>query len=108
MTSRRTRRTEGETKIKWSQMPDEVHTGAHGEIAEPQERLDPEARARRAAALKHVRKYGDPALRSRALEVARFDGSLSDEVHRMGELMHDAYGIGLAATQMGVMHRLLV
>jgi peptide deformylase len=87
---------------------DEVHTEAHGEIAEPQERLDPEARARREAALKHVRKYGDPVLRSRALEIDRFDGSLSDEVRRMGELMHDAYGIGLAATQVGVMHRLLV
>jgi peptide deformylase len=89
-------------------MSDEVHTEAHGEIAEPQERLDPEARARREAALKHVRKYGDPVLRSRALEIDRFDGSLIDEVRRMGELMHDAYGIGLAATQVGVMHRLLV
>jgi peptide deformylase len=89
-------------------MADEVHTEAHGEIAEPQERLDPEARARREAALKHVRKYGDPVLRSRAPEIERFDGSLVDEVRRMGELMHDAYGIGLAATQVGVMHRLLV
>jgi len=89
-------------------MSDDVHTEAHGEIAEPQERLDPEARARREAALKRVRKYGDPVLRSRALEIERFDGSLIDEVRRMGELMHDAYGIGLAATQVGVMHRLLV
>jgi peptide deformylase len=89
-------------------MSDDVHTEAHGEIAEPQERLDPEARARREAALKHVRKYGDPVLRSRAREIDRFDGSLIDEVRRMGELMHDAYGIGLAATQVGVMHRLLV
>ena len=89
-------------------MSDDVHTEAHGEIAEPQERLDPEARARREAALKHVRKYGDPVLRSRALEIDRFDASLIDEVQRMGALMHDAYGIGLAATQVGVMHRLLV
>src|SRR3954454_13174679 len=89
-------------------MSDEVHTEAHGEVAEPQERLDPEARARRGGALKHVRKSGDPVLRSRALEIERFDGSLIDEVRRMGELMHDAYGIGLAATQVGVMHRLLV
>src|SRR3954467_2617385 len=108
MTSRRTRRTEGENRIKWSQMSDEVHTEAHGEVAEPQERLDPEARARRQAALKPWRKYGGPVLRSRALEIERFDGSLIDEVRRMGELMHDAYGIGLAATQVGVMHRLLV
>jgi len=89
-------------------MADEVHTEAHGEVAEPQERLSPEARARREAALKLVRKYGDPVLRSRALEVERFDETLVQEVRRMGHLMHDAYGIGLAATQVGVMHRVLV
>jgi peptide deformylase len=89
-------------------MADEVHTEAHGEVAEPVERLDPETRARREAALKHVRKYGDPVLRSRALEIERFDDALVEEVQRMGRLMHDAYGIGLAATQLGVMHRVLV
>src|SRR3954453_1266467 len=89
-------------------MSDEVQTEAHGETAEPQERLDPETRARREAALRHVVKYGDPALRSRAREIDRFDNALVDEVKRMGRLMHDAYGIGLAATQLGVMHRLLV
>jgi peptide deformylase len=81
---------------------------AHGEVIEPHERLDPETRARREAALKHVRKYGDPVLRSRALEIHRFDEALREEVRRMGKLMHDSYGIGLAATQVGVMHRLLV
>jgi peptide deformylase len=87
---------------------EEVHTDAHGQVAEPHERLDPETRARREAALKHVRKYGDPVLRSRALEVERFDAALVDEVRRMGRLMHDSYGIGLAATQVGVMNRVLV
>jgi peptide deformylase len=89
-------------------MADEVHTEAHGQVAEPQERLSPEARARREAALKLVRKYGDPVLRSRALEIEHFDDALVDEVRRMGQLMHDAFGIGLAATQVGRMHRLLV
>jgi peptide deformylase len=89
-------------------MSDEVPTEAHGEVAEPQERLDPETRARREAALRHVVKYGDPALRARAREIDRFDDALVDEAQRMGHLMHDAYGIGLAATQLGVMHRLLV
>jgi peptide deformylase len=89
-------------------MSDEVPTEAHGEVAEPQERLDPETRARREAALRHVVKYGDPALRARAREIDRFDDALVDEAQRMGRLMHDAYGIGLAATQLGVMHRLLV
>jgi peptide deformylase len=89
-------------------MAEEVHTEAHGEVAEPQERLDPETRARREAALKHVVKYGDPALRSVARPIDRFDDALVEEVRRMGHLMHDAYGIGLAATQLGVMHRVLV
>jgi peptide deformylase len=78
------------------------------EAQEPQERLDPETRARRAAALRHVRKYGDPALRTRARPVELFDETLADEVRRMGRLMDDALGIGLAATQLGVMHRVLV
>jgi peptide deformylase len=70
--------------------------------------LDPETRARRDAALRFLRKYGDPVLKSRALPVERFDDALAEEVRRMGELMHDALGIGLAATQLGVMHRVLV
>ena len=78
------------------------------EAEELQERLDPETRARRDAALQLVRKYGDPVLRSRALEIDTFDEALADEARRMGRLMHDALGIGLAATQVGVMHRLLV
>ncbi len=78
------------------------------EAEELEERLDPETRARREAALKVIRRYGDPVLRSRALEVARFDATLADEARRMGQVMHDALGIGLAATQVGVMHRLLV
>ncbi|HEV3048047.1 MAG TPA: peptide deformylase [Solirubrobacteraceae bacterium] len=78
-----------------------------GEEREPQE-LDPETRARRDAALRHVRKFGDPVLRAKALPVERFDEALEAEVARMGELMQDALGVGLAATQVGVLHRLLV
>jgi peptide deformylase len=70
--------------------------------------LDPETLRRREAALQHVRVYGDPVLRTKARPVDRFDGALRDEVERMGTLMHDALGIGLAATQVGVPHRLLV
>jgi peptide deformylase len=78
---------------------------------EPQEErreLDPETRARRDAALRHVRQYGDPVLRSRALPVEVFDEALGDEVRRMAALMDQALGIGLAATQLGNMHRLLI
>jgi peptide deformylase len=73
----------------------------------PQE-LDAETRALRDAALRHVRKLGDPVLRAKALPVERFDEALRREVERMGTLMHDALGVGLAATQLGVLHRVLV
>jgi peptide deformylase len=72
------------------------------------ERLDPEVVARRAAALAHVRKFGDPVLRAKARPVQVFDDALRDEVARMGALMHDSLGIGLAATQIGTLHRVLV
>src|SRR5277367_5037701 len=70
--------------------------------------LDPETRARRDAALRRVRKLGDPVLRASALPVERFDEALAVEIERMGELMQDALGVGLAATQLGVLHRVLV
>jgi peptide deformylase len=89
-------------------MAQEPQTAAPDETQEPQDRLDPETRAKREAALRHVRKYGDPALRTRARPVEVFDQALLDEVRGMGELMDEALGIGLAATQLGVMHRVLV
>jgi peptide deformylase len=70
--------------------------------------LDPETRERRDAALLAVRKFGDPVLRASALPVERFDDALKAEIAWMGELMHDALGVGLAATQLGVLHRVLV
>ena len=70
--------------------------------------LDPEVEARRTAALARVRKFGDPALRTRARQVDRFDDALLNEVDRMGEIMDGALGVGLAAPQVGVLHRLLV
>jgi len=80
---------------------------AEEEAEEPFE-LDPEVAARRAAALSHVRTFGDPVLKARALPVERFDEALRAEVGQMAALMRDALGVGLAATQLGVMHRLLV
>jgi peptide deformylase len=76
------------------------------EEAEPA--VDPAVLARRSAALAQIRKFGDPVLRTRARPVERFDEALRDEVERMGELMIDAVGVGLAATQVGVLHRVLV
>jgi peptide deformylase len=73
-----------------------------------EERQDPEVAARRAAAMAFIRRYGDPVLRSRATPVDRFDDALRDQVARMGAIMDDALGVGLAAPQVGVSQRLLV
>ncbi|WP_249009409.1 peptide deformylase [Conexibacter sp. DBS9H8] len=70
--------------------------------------LDAERIARRDAALAHVRTFGDPILREKARPVTVFDDALAAEVAWMGEIMHDGLGIGLAATQVGRLRRLLV
>jgi peptide deformylase len=70
--------------------------------------LDPEVLERRRAAMRHVRVLGDPILKTKARAVERFDDELRDEVARMSVLMHDALGIGLAAPQVGISHRVLV
>ncbi|MBV9006552.1 MAG: peptide deformylase [Solirubrobacterales bacterium] len=78
------------------------------ENQEEEEQLDPEVAARRAAALAQLRTFGDPVLRTRARAVDRFDDALRSEIAHMGELMNDALGVGLAATQLGVLNRVLV
>jgi peptide deformylase len=88
-----------------TEQPDEVEVQEQPEAPPP---LDPAVRAKRQAALAHVRKLGDPVLRTKALPVERFDDTLRDEARRMAMLMDDALGIGLAAPQVGVSHRLLV
>jgi peptide deformylase len=70
--------------------------------------LAPEVAARRRAALAHVRRFGDPVLKAKALAVDRFDDDLRTQVARMAALMNDAHGVGLAATQVGIINRVLV
>ncbi len=70
--------------------------------------VDPAVEARRAAALSLLRRYGDPALRSSATPVDRFDDALQAQVAQMGKIMGDALGVGLAAPQLGLSQRLLV
>ncbi len=91
-----------------SEPPDAAGYEVEPDEEEEEERLDPEVEARRKAALAHVRKFGDPVLRTRARPVEEFDDALRSEIARMGTLMHDALGVGLAATQVGVLHRVLV
>jgi peptide deformylase len=89
-----------------SEQPTEVIEEPEVEAGPPP--LDPEVAARRDAALAHVRQYGDPVLRVEARPVEVFDDRLREEIARMGGLMNDALGIGLAATQVGVLNRVLV
>jgi peptide deformylase len=70
--------------------------------------LDSQAQARRQLALAQIRQYPDPALRMKANEVTEFDASLRQLVERMSSLMIDARGVGLAATQVGILQRLFV
>jgi peptide deformylase len=70
--------------------------------------LDAATLARRRAALRHVRQWGDPVLRERARPVEAFDAKLREEIETMGRLMDDALGVGLAATQVGILHRVVV
>jgi peptide deformylase len=85
---------------------DEHDADEHGEDAEA--RAEAEADVRRRFALSQVRQYGDPALRLKAHDVESFDDDLRRLVERMTMLMHDAQGVGLAATQVGVLRRLFV
>jgi len=93
----------------------ETTTVRDSEPVEPEGPSDERAQAlaeetlrRRDAALQHIRKFGDPVLKSRASEIRSFGPGLEREAERMVAIMHDAIGVGLAATQLGVMHRLLV
>lgn len=64
--------------------------------------------AARREALANIRQWGDPVLRSAARGIENFDQSIRDQAERMIGLMDDAFGIGLAAPQIGISNRLLV
>jgi peptide deformylase len=73
-----------------------------------EQRLEAELLERREAALAHVVKFGDPVLKSVASPIEGFGPELRAEVERMIAIMRDGMGVGLAATQLGVLRRLLV
>ena len=84
--------------------PEEEDEGEERE----EKQLDAQAQARRRVALAQIRQYPDAVLRMRARDVEHFDDDLVRLADRMGHLMHDARGVGLAATQVGVLQRLFV
>jgi peptide deformylase len=77
-----------------------------GEIREQE--LDAEREARRRLALAQIRQYPDPALRMQAKPVEEVGDDLQRLVERMRALMVDASGVGLAATQLGILQRVFV
>ncbi|HEY4779629.1 MAG TPA: peptide deformylase [Solirubrobacterales bacterium] len=78
------------------------------EAEEEERQLETELLERREAALANVVKFGDPVLKSVASPVASFGPELRAEIERMIAIMRDGMGVGLAATQLGVLRRLLV
>jgi peptide deformylase len=70
--------------------------------------LDAEQLARRRLALAQIRQYPDAVLRMEARPVEEFDDDVRRLAARMTELMKDANGVGLAATQVGVLRRVFV
>jgi peptide deformylase len=85
---------------------DHEHEHDHEEPSEAEEERERE-RVRRHA-LAQIRQYPDAALRMKAKEVTEFDPYLMQLVERMITLMVDAQGVGLAATQVGVLQRVFV
>lgn len=78
------------------------------ELTEEEAQAEAERLVRKEIALSQIRQYGDPVLRMRADAVSEFDEELRKVSERMLQLMHDAEGVGLAATQVGILRRFFV
>jgi len=87
---------------------DDEHDHEHAEEHDGDAAREAEQLARKRIALAQIRQFGDPVLRMRAGEVETFDEELARLAERMIVLMHDADGVGLAATQVGVLRRFFV
>ena len=55
-----------------------------------------------------ILQYPDPRLREEAKPIKELDGYLKELAHRMDELMKEAGGVGLAATQVGLGIRVII
>ena len=89
-------------------MADHEHAHEDDESGHFEDEQELERQARRLLALSRIRQYGDSVLRMKAREVEGFDDDLERLVERMTALMHEASGVGLAATQVGVLRRVFV
>jgi peptide deformylase len=89
-------------------MAEDARVDPEGPPPDADPESDPQVEARRRAAVSFLRTLGDPILKSRATPVDRFDAGLAAQVERMGALMADALGVGLAAPQVGIAQRVFV
>jgi peptide deformylase len=84
-----------------------VSTSEERQERRNRDHIDSERRARRDAALQHIRQWGDPVLRAVTNNVSDFS-SVQEQVDRMSVLMDEAIGCGLAAPQVGSLSRLFI
>jgi peptide deformylase len=84
------------------------HGHEHDDAEARREFEEAQADALRRRALAQIRQYPDVALRMKAHDVTEFDEELVALVERMQILMKDAQGVGLAATQLGMLRRVFV
>jgi peptide deformylase len=108
--SRRDSGAESGTRAGYTRraMDEHEHEHEHEEAVERSEEEELERTARRLVALSRIRQYGDPVLRMKGREVEDYDDDLERLVERMTRLVREAQGVGLAATQVGVVRRLFV
>ncbi|MBN1640630.1 MAG: peptide deformylase [Anaerolineae bacterium] len=59
-------------------------------------------------AIREILQIGHPTLRERSHKVTHFGDGLAALVEDMIETIHEAHGVGLAAPQIGVSHRVIV
>ncbi len=59
-------------------------------------------------AIKKILTFPNPILREKAKKIISFDEDLKQLASDMGETMYDAPGVGLAANQIGLAHRIVV
>jgi peptide deformylase len=55
-----------------------------------------------------VRRFGDPVLREKSHEVEKINEGMKELIKTMEETMHEASGVGLAATQIGILKKVFI
>ena len=76
-------------------------------VQSEEQRIAPRMKGIRMALLQ-VCTYPDPILRRKAVAVKKVDGEIRKLIDDMADTMYEAPGVGLAANQVGVLHRVIV